>query len=242
MILRELTRATAQRMGQRASFVPIADPDTVGNGVHVHMSLRDRNNRPVSYDATQPYGLSETAGRFVAGILHHMPALCALTAPSVVSYLRLTPHRWSASWNNLGYRDREACVRICPVLDIADVPPIADQFNVEYRAADAAASPYIALGALIWAGLDGIRQGLPVPEATDEDLSNLGENVLKQRGITALPGFLEAALTALEQSSAAREWMGETFLDAYLRHKRTEIAIVKHLEPERQCARYAEVY
>ena len=159
-----------------------------------------------------------------------------------MSYLRLTPHRWSAAWNNLGYRDREACVRICPVLDIADVPAIADQFNVEYRATDATASPYIALGALVWAGLEGIRQALPVPEATDEDLSTLDESELQRRGITALPGFLEAALTALEQSPAANEWMGETFLDAYLRHKRTEISIVKHLEPEQQCVRYGAVY
>ena len=66
--------------------------------------------------------LAKTAGQFVAGILKYLDAIVAITAPSVVSYLRLTPHRWSAAFNNLGFRDREASVRICPVSDSATSP------------------------------------------------------------------------------------------------------------------------
>src|SRR5215208_2061375 len=88
---REVVREVASRLGYMASFAPMADPGGVGNGVHVHMSFVDREGRPVSYDPEGPGGLSATAARFAAGILEHLPALCAFTAPSVISYLRLGP-------------------------------------------------------------------------------------------------------------------------------------------------------
>ncbi|MEO1687500.1 MAG: glutamine synthetase family protein, partial [Pseudomonadota bacterium] len=107
VMLRELTRLTARALGDTATFTPIRDPASVGNGVHVHMSLRDRDGRPATWSPDGPGGLSQAAGAFAAGILRHLPDLLALTAPSDISYLRLTPHRWSAAYNNLGFRDRE---------------------------------------------------------------------------------------------------------------------------------------
>src|SRR5215207_2254712 len=83
---REVLREVARRLGYRASFAPMADPGGVGNGVHVHMSLVDPDGTPVLYDAGRPGSLSETGARFAAGILEHLPALCAITAPSVISY------------------------------------------------------------------------------------------------------------------------------------------------------------
>ena len=108
----------------RASFAPIVDPAGVGNGVHVHFSLNDLQGNPVNHDAAGPQGVSDIAGGFIAGILKYMPALVAMTASSVPSHLRLTPHRWSAAFNNLGLRDREAGVRICPVFSARPGPPI----------------------------------------------------------------------------------------------------------------------
>src|SRR5512134_1325335 len=134
VIVRELARDAARVLGHRISFSPAVTPDVVGNGVHVHMSLVDLFGRPAMYDAEAPHGLGETGGRFVAGILHHAASLCAVTAPSVISYLRLVPHRWSAAWSNAGFRDREACVRICPIVEAPGVP-IAPQLNNEFRAA-----------------------------------------------------------------------------------------------------------
>lgn len=115
VMMRELARATADRHGEKISFSPVVDPDGVGNGVHIHMSLiGDEDGAPAMYDAGGPGGLSKPARHFVAGILHNLPSLISLLAPSVISYARLNPHRWSAAYNNLGYRDREAAVRICP--------------------------------------------------------------------------------------------------------------------------------
>src|SRR5690606_501088 len=118
LITREMVQALARHSGRKVTFTPLRDPAGVGNGVHIHMSFLDGGGRPATYDPSGRHELSKQAGQFIAGILKYLDSIVAITAPSVVSYLRLTPHRWSAAFNNLGYRDREAAVRICPVSDI----------------------------------------------------------------------------------------------------------------------------
>src|SRR5690606_548184 len=108
-------------------------------------------------------------------------------AASPVSYRRLVPHRWSASYNNLALHDREAGMRIGAIREKRD---IAAQLNVEYRPADAAASPHLLLGALIMAGLQGLREQLPSPRPTEGDLATLDEAQLKELGVRRLPTTL----------------------------------------------------
>jgi glutamine synthetase len=241
VIVRELARAAARVLGQGVSFSPAVTPDVVGNGVHVHMSLIDLSGQPVMYDADSSHGLSESGGRFVAGILHHAAALCAVTAPSVISYLRLVPHRWSAAWSNAGFRDREACVRICPVGEIANAP-IAPQFNVEFRAADATASPYLALGALVYAGLDGILQNMPPPFVTTIDPGLIDEQERATQRIFRLPQSLDEALDAFTTDEATRGWFPDALHAAYLAHKRCELSLMADLERDERCRRYREAY
>ena len=241
LIVREIARATAHRLGHKVSFAPIVATDGIGNGVHIHMSLWDGEGRPVTYDAGAPFGLSTIAGQFVAGILRHMPALCAITAPSLLSYLRLTPHRWSASYSNLGYRDREAGMRIAPVFETPGADA-AQQYNLEYRAADAAANPYLALAVLVHAGLDGIRQRLPAPEPTQFDPTTVPPEDLRSRGIVRLPQSLSEALDAMEANATVCSWFPPSLFEAYLRYKRWEIELLGKLTPEEQCLRYVEVY
>ncbi|MCR9136622.1 MAG: glutamine synthetase family protein [Alphaproteobacteria bacterium] len=240
-ILRELVRITADRLGQRTSFTPLRNPDGVGNGVHIHMSLRDGNGKPATYDANGPHQLSRTAGQFVAGILKYLDRIVAITAPSVVSYTRLTPHRWSAAYNNLGYRDREASVRICPVSDISDIKA-AEQFNFEYRAADAAASPYLALAAIVHAGVQGIEEGLACPEATHEDLSLLPEQELEARGFLRLPQTLESALDRFADDDTVTGWFPDGFAQIYRLHKLGEIEFLKDKTEIDTCAAYEAAY
>ncbi|MGB6924013.1 MAG: glutamine synthetase, partial [Methyloceanibacter sp.] len=106
VIVRELTRAVAFRFGHRAIFSPMPVADGAGNGVHIHFSLRDAACAPVTYDADAPLGLSEVAAQFCAGVLHHLPAITAITAPSPVSYLRLTPNRWAPTEIDIVKQDR----------------------------------------------------------------------------------------------------------------------------------------
>jgi glutamine synthetase len=239
VIQREMARATAHRFGQRAIFAPILDPAGIGNGTHIHFSLRDGDDVPLFYDAGRPYRLSALGENFVAGILDHLPALAAVTAPSPVSYIRLRPNRWAPTWANVGVQDRGAAVRVCPVFGHDDQ---ARQFNVEYRVADAAASPYLALGAVVWAGVDGIRQGRSLPPIPAKGFWDMNEGERAAAGLCELPRSLAAALDLLAASSAAREWFGERFLDVYLRFKRAELRAVAGLSEAELCARYAEIY
>ena len=239
--MRELARATAERLNDPVTFTPIRDVNGAGNGVHIHMSLIDAAGNPATYDADRPGGLSEVAGQFVAGILHHLPDITALIAPSLISYARLTPHRWSAAFNNLGLRDREAALRICPVAELPGMD-VAKQFNVEFRAGDSAASPHLQLAALVFAGLDGIRKRMEPPAPTEEDLSLLSADELEQRGYVRLPQSLPEALDRLEKSAAVRSWFGELFVDVYVKHKRGEMEFLDGKTIEEACRLYEQVY
>jgi glutamine synthetase len=226
VISRETARAVAARLGYRAIFSPMPVPDGTGNGVHIHMSLRDAAGNPATHAPGEPMGLSKPMRQFCAGILAHLPSIVAMTAPSPVSYLRLTPNRWAPTAVDIVQQDRGASLRVCPVFAATDAADIARQYNVEFRTADAAASPYMALAAIVFAGADGIARGLDLPAAVSQPL----------------PRSLGDALDAMAASAAVQGWMGPTFLNAYLRHKRAELAYVANLEPADLCARYAEVY
>ncbi len=228
VITREMARAAAHRHGFRACFSPMPEASGVGNGVHIHMSLQDASGEPITYDAAGRMGLSATAQHFCAGILHHLPAICAVTAPSPVSYLRLTPNRWAPTLIDIVQQDRGAALRICPTFAAADSADVARQFNIEFRVCDAAASPYLALGAVIFAGADGLQRKLGLPPSADR--------------AEELPHSLGQALDMTAASKAIAGWFGPVFLEAYLRHKRSEVQHVAEWAVNELCNRYAEVY
>jgi glutamine synthetase len=238
VIAREMARAVAHRRGHRAIFSPILDPDGIGNGCHIHFSLRDGDEKPVLYDPARPWRLSRIGEYFIGGILSHLPILTAITAPSVPSYYRFRPDRWAPTWANIGLQDRGAALRICPIFG----PPAAHNFNVEYRVADAAASPYMALGALVWAGLDGIKRKVALPAPPEEDFWEMSESQRDESGSRPLPTSLGESLELLAASVTAKEWFGDELFDAYVRFKRAELKVVDGLTPAEICARYAEIY
>jgi glutamine synthetase len=240
-LLREIARATGERLGRRISFAPLIEAGGIGNGVHVHLSFRDSCGQPATYDAAEPHGMAGTTGAFIGGVLYHLPAIIAFLAPSVVSYHRLVPHRWSAAFNNLGAQDREAAVRLCPIRRTGKADPAA-QFNFEIRACDAAASPHLALAAIVHAGARGIEAGFAAPEVMAEDLSLLSAAELAGRDLRRLPGSLAQALDELESAAEVRAWFPDGFTDIYLDHKRNEIETVQGLDDAGLCAAYQEVY
>jgi len=225
VITRELTQAVAFRLGHRASFCPIPDPNGTGNGTHIHFSFRDEDDRPALYDEGRPWHLSPMGHHFVAGIQQHLPALCAVTTPAAASYYRLRPNRWAPVRADVGPLDRGAAIRISP-LSAVDAAERARSFNVEFRVADAAASPYLALAVLVQAGLDGVRRRLEIDTAAPP----------------ALPTSLAAALKALEADSDAVEWLGADVHPAYLAFKRAELHCLENLDEADICRRYAEAY
>lgn len=241
VLVRELARATAWRMGgQRVSFTPLLRPDAVGNGLHIHFSLfQTATGSPVNYDPAHPDGLSGTAGAFVAGVLQKMTSVLAMTASCPISYYRLTPNRWSAAYNNLGYRDREAGVRICPVFDASKVK---SQYHFEYRAADATGSPYMVLGAILAAGLWGLDQRLDRARVFQGAPQNFDVAHNAAHGVRRLPQSLPEALDLFEGDAELDDIITRDMKSAFLAHKRFELELTKDSTPEDLCAQYAQVY
>jgi glutamine synthetase len=241
VVLKEVVREVARREGIRASFVALLDPAQAGNGLHIHLSLRDAGGAPLLYDAARPAGLSELGASFAAGILRHARALSVLTAASPVSGARLTPHRWSAGAMCLAQHNREALLRIPPVVELADTDP-SEQLHLEYRGADASANPYLALASIVLAGLEGVRAELPAPPMLDRDPSLLDAREAERFGVGALPKTLDEALQALADDDTARGWMAPLLYDAYVSVKRAELDAARDVDLEELCRRYAAIY
>lgn len=241
VIVKEIVRDVARLTGRRVTFAPLRSPTAVGNGAHIHFSLRDADDEPVMYDPLRPGGLSEVAGHFAAGVLAHAAALSAVANPGVASFLRLAPHRWSVGAACLGDRNRETLLRIAPVVEMGGSDP-ARQCNLELRSADATACPHLLLGAIVHAGLHGIRERMPCPPLLDRDPADLSPDELDRYGAVSLPRSLEEALLCLERDTVAREWLPPLLYETYVAVKRAEISILAGLDDEAVCARYAAVF
>ena len=241
LIVRELVRAVASREGYRASFTPMIAAQGFGNGVHVHFSLQDLAGVPVSYDASQLVGVAARAGSFVAGIMRHLPALTAFTAPSPVSYLRLAPGHWAGGAAAFGADNREAAIRICAGRHGPDGID-ARQYNFEFRPADAAASPHLTLAVLVHAGLSGLRENLPTPPLVEREPSDLTDAERAALDVRWLPRSLEEALATAEADEEVRGWFPDTLWEAYVALKRHELAAVAERSSEAVIRSYLDAY
>ncbi|HYZ56199.1 MAG TPA: glutamine synthetase family protein [Streptosporangiaceae bacterium] len=226
VLYRETVRGVAFRRGLWASLAPKPVAGQAGNGTHLHGSLFELNpdgtpgSRNVFADPSDRYGLSETGYHFIGGLLAHLPGLIALTCGSVNSYRRLAPQMWSSAYTVYGMDNREAAVRICSVLR----GDPASSVNLELKPSDSSANPYLALGAFIQAGLDGIRGKIDPGEAVNVDPSTLSDAEREQHGAHRLPDSLDAALDALEADELLMEALGPLRRSAYLAVKRSEAA------------------
>ena len=241
VLTREVVREAARQCALHASFTPKPAPEAVGNGCHLHISLWDRQGRPASFDPEGPGQMSQAAASFVAGIRRHLPALVALTAPSPVSYLRLGPHHWSCGFDAVGVNNREAAIRICPSPE-RDAARRGHAFNLEYRAIDATANPYLAIGAIVKAGMEGIAAGLPAPPLIARDPAEMSAQEREASAIHPLPASLEAALDAFAADATAQGWFAPIMVEAYGEVKRMEARMWAAQTPERMCERYARAY
>lgn len=239
--VREITRELARNCGRQASFSPKPFLDHVGNGVHIHFSLMDGTGRAVTYDAEGPAHLSPQAAAFCAGILHHLPAFLAFTASSAPSYYRLKPYSWASSYTWLARQDREATLRVCPILKMSERAP-ADQLNVEYRAADASANPYLALAALIYAGLEGLKNGYELPPLTATNPEELSPEQHEFHRLSRLPVSLEDSLQTLEADETVTGWFAKSLVDCFLAVKRTELTRLKGLDQQAVSELYRNLY
>jgi glutamine synthetase len=217
VLLRETVRAVAIRHGLWASFAPKPLPDQAGNGAHLHASLWADGGNAFA-DPAGRYGLSALGFRFLAGVRAHLPGLVALTCGSVNSYRRLAPQMWSGAFACYGPDNREAALRICSPIGAAG------SVNLELKPIDSTGNPYLALGAFIYAGLDGIRRELDPGEPVLVDPASLNESERARMNVAPLPASLTAALDALEADPLLLSALGPLRSAAYLAVKRSEAA------------------
>ena len=233
IVFRETVRGVAIQYGLKASFLPKIFADKAGNGCHLHLSLW-QNGQNITGNGSGR--LSRKAQNFIAGILHHLPALMALTTPCTNSYRRIRPHCWSGAFTAWGYDNREGAVRV----PSNPLPPSPTHF--EFKTVDASANPYLALGAVIFAGLDGVRRNLNPGEPVDIDPGLLDPEELQERGINRLPQNLGEAVLHLSGDRLLLEALGSELSRAYLAVRQEEWERMKEMELEQEVTLLLERY
>lgn len=219
VLVRETIRGVAARLGYVASLAPKPWPEAAGNGAHIHFSLwSEDGSRNLFHDSSRADRLSDTARQFIAGVLAHLPGLCGLTAPSFNSYHRLVPQYWAGAFTAWGHDNREAPLRVPSVF--AGMEEAST--NAELKSADATCNPYLAVGGLIAAGLDGLERSLEPPEPVEVDPATLPDSEREARGIHRLPETQEEALAALESDDVLTAALGPVLTESYLAVRRSE--------------------
>jgi glutamine synthetase len=201
MSVRHVVKELARQADVSASFMPKPLANVQGSGMHTHLSLwRDDQN---AFIGDGPYGLSDVATKFIAGLVRHAPEITAVTNQWVNSYKRLVPGAEAPVEAKWARYDAAALVRIPSVK-----PGRVDSTRVEYRSPDPAANPYLAFAVILAAGLRGVRG--------DYELPTEGERM------APLPQSLAEALDLMECSVLLHETLGEHQVEWFLRNKRSE--------------------
>jgi len=205
-LFRVMAQAMAEPLGWQVSFAPKPFPQLTGSGAHLHHSLWDTEGRNLFHDPRGELGLSPLAYHFLAGVLEHAPALCAITNPTAESYARLggqttkSGATWSPGWISYGGNNRSHMVRI------------PDDQRLELRLADSAANPYLLPAAVLAAGLDGLERQLDPGPRND---ANLYTDPPAPGTTPPLPANPEEALAAFAADTVLRQALGEPFCQAY---------------------------
>ena len=217
---RDTVRAVARKHGFVASLAPKPFVDQAGNGCHIHLSAWDPDGALNLMAGDRPNELSAFGRHWIAGVLSHLPGLVALTAASVNSYRRLKPHMWSSAFGCWGLDNREASVRVASVLWDEKTPSL----NMELKPSDNTNNPYLALGGLIAAGLDGVARKLEPGAPMSVDPGALSDGERARLGVQRLPESLAAATDALERDEMLMSALGNLLATTFLTVKRSEAA------------------
>jgi glutamine synthetase len=237
VLIRQTIRAVSQRYGLRTSFAPSVVAGHVGNGGHVHLSAR-RDGRNLFTGGPGPYGLTGDGEAMAAGVLELLPALLGIGAPTVASYLRLVPSHWAGAFACWGHETREAALRL--VTGNAGLESSAA--NLEVKCFDLAANPYLLVGALIAACLDGLERGAHLPPPVTGDPARFSGDELAARGIRRLPTSLDEATDAFAAAGTLRAALGDLLTDAVIAVRRAEAERFRDVPPEDVVAALRWVY
>jgi len=207
LLARQTIHAAARAHGLAVSFAPLIGLGAAGNGWHLHTSVRRKGRNLLAGEGVP----GEDGAGYLAGLLRDLPALTAITAPSVPSTLRLRPGFFAGAYAFWGVENREAPLRYVPGSALLG----ADHANVELKASDASANPYLALAAVLAAGMAGIEDSPALPEPIGEDPGGWTEGERETRGVRRLPADTAEQDAALLASPRIAGVLGEELLGAF---------------------------
>ncbi|HEV2659388.1 MAG TPA: glutamine synthetase, partial [Ktedonobacteraceae bacterium] len=242
-LVRETVRGVARTFGLFATFAPKPFLNQAGSGAHIHLSLwgTEKSERPAQnlfYAPNERGGLSQLGKYFIGGVLQHIRALVALTCASPNSYQRLLPHYWSSAYGAYGFDNREGAIRVPSLFRGRE----ASSSNLELKPADHSGNPYLAMGALIAAGLDGIKRSIDPGQPVEVDPGNYSDEERERMGIRRLPTSLGEALDELERDEVLTEALGPLLARSYIAVKRAEIDYFKDKSPEEEALQHFYKY
>jgi glutamine synthetase len=218
LVMKEVVRALALRVGMIASYMPKPYDHLPGNGLHVNLAVWDgagETNLTGGSDADHP--LAETGLLFVGGLLNHAPGLTGVGAPTVNSYKRLLPGSWAPAHISWGVGNRAGLIR---------VPDTNRRARVEYRSGDPTANPFLYLTALMAAGLDGINNKIdPGAPISDLDVGHASQAELSAHDVRMLPRTLPEALAAFESDEVLTAPLSPVLAQEFLKVKRFELEL-----------------
>jgi glutamine synthetase len=225
--------------GLVASFMPKPFSDRTGSGAHYNMSLADLDSGANLFlcPSGAPASVSDLARSFIAGVLRHAPAICAVIAPTVNSYKRLVAQgsmsgfTWAPVFICYGNNNRTNMLRIP-----------SPGGRVECRAADSAANPYLGGAMILAAGLEGIREWLDPGPANLVNAYTLSAEQLAERGINRLPRTLGEAIEAFSADPLSRSVFGDAMFEAFVAYKREEWESYHGAVSEWERKRYLEFF
>jgi glutamine synthetase len=231
---RSVVRATAELHGVHATFMPKPIAGINGSGMHTHLSLFE-DGENAFHDGSDEFNLSETAYKFLGGILEHAPAIAAVTNPIVNSYKRLVPGYEApiyVAWSDV---NRSALVR----KPAARIPAAS---RIELRSPDPSCNPYLAIAVMLHAGLDGIENDIEAPGPVRENIYEFTEADREERGIDTLPTTLGQAITALQEDDVILDALGPHVSEKYVQAKTQEYTEFLASVSEWELDRYLETY
>lgn len=232
-------KAIAQQHGLYATFMPKPIHGINGSGMHTHQSLYSiADERNAFADPSNPYGLSDVARSYMAGILSHARGMIAVLAPLVNSYKRLVPGYEAPTYLTWGRTNRSALIRVPKVSPGKSI----EGTRVEVRCPDPSSNTYLAFAAMIAAGLDGVEKGMQLGDPVEESLFEMDAATITAKGIKELPGTLGDAIAELERDEVIRDALGDHVLSHYIEAKRAEWDEYRTQVSQWEIERYLEAF
>ncbi len=212
----------ARQQNLYITFMPKPMYQQAGNGMHVHLYLT-KEGKNAFYEKGKYANMNELARFFMGGILKHGAALSAFTNPSTNSYKRLVPGFEAPVVLSFGQGNRASAIRIPRYISNPD------ETRFEYRPPDATANPYLALSAILLAGIDGVVNKIDPEVEGFGPSETLDMSERNKERLRFLPRNLDEALDALELDNEFLKRGGvftDQLINQWIKLKHEDIAAI----------------